>query len=85
MKRACVIGWPIEHSRSPLIHGYWLNAYGIDGAYTKEAVRPEDVQAFFASLSERGLAGCNVTVPHKAAAFAAAAALAIATVAQIFR
>ena len=73
MKRACVIGWPIEHSRSPLIHGYWLNAYGIDGAYTKEAVRPEDVQAFFASLSERGLAGCNVTVPHKAAAFAAAA------------
>ncbi len=73
MKRACVIGWPIEHSRSPPIHGYWLNAYGIDGVYTKEAVRPEDVQAFFASLSERGLAGCNVTVPHKAAAFAAAA------------
>ena len=37
MKRACVIGWPIEHSRSPLIHGYWLKQYGIDGAYTKEA------------------------------------------------
>lgn len=72
MKRACVIGWPIEHSRSPLIHGYWLQKYGIDGAYTKEAVRPEDVSAFFASLRGHGLSGCNVTVPHKEAAFAAA-------------
>ena len=43
MKRACVIGWPIEHSRSPLIHGYWLKQYGIAGTYTKEAVRPEDL------------------------------------------
>ncbi|MEO8422062.1 MAG: shikimate dehydrogenase, partial [Hyphomicrobium sp.] len=50
MKRACVIGWPIEHSRSPLIHGYWLKQYGIDGAYTKEAVRPEEVHAFLRSL-----------------------------------
>jgi shikimate dehydrogenase len=41
MKRACVIGWPVEHSRSPLIHNYWLKKYGIDGAYTKEAVPPE--------------------------------------------
>src|SRR5690606_28483066 len=57
---------------SPLIHGYWLNKYGIDGAYTKEAVRPEELQGFLGSLAERGLAGCNVTVPHKAAAFAAA-------------
>lgn len=72
MKRACVIGWPIAHSRSPLIHGYWLKRYGIDGAYTKEAVRPEDVDAFLSSLAERGFAGCNVTVPHKEAAFAAA-------------
>lgn len=72
MKRACVIGWPIEHSRSPLIHGYWLKKYGIAGSYTKEAVRPEDVGAFFASMAERGVAGCNVTVPHKEAAFAAA-------------
>ena len=72
MKRACVIGWPIEHSRSPLIHGYWLKKYGIEGSYTKEAVRPEDVGAFLGSLAERGFAGCNVTVPHKEAAFAAA-------------
>jgi shikimate dehydrogenase len=71
--KACVIGWPIEHSRSPMIHGYWLKAYGIDGSYTKEAVRPEDVDGFLRSLPERGLSGCNVTLPHKAAAFAAAA------------
>lgn len=72
MKRACVIGWPIEHSRSPLIHGTWLKTYGIDGSYTKEAVKPEDVQTFFASMEQNGWAGCNVTVPHKEAAFAAA-------------
>jgi shikimate dehydrogenase len=72
MKRACVIGWPIEHSRSPLIHGYWLRSYGIDGAYTKEAVRPEDVAGFLKSLAAHGFAGCNVTVPHKEIAFAAA-------------
>jgi shikimate dehydrogenase len=71
-KRACVIGWPIEHSRSPLIHGHWLKKYGIDGTYTKEAVRTQDVRAFLLSLSERGLQGCNVTVPHKEAALAAA-------------
>lgn len=72
MKRACVIGWPIEHSRSPLIHGYWLKTHGIDGSYTKVAVRPEDVKAFVRSLGEQGLSGCNVTVPHKEAVFAAA-------------
>jgi len=72
MTKACVIGWPIEHSRSPLIHGYWLKTYGIAGSYSKVAVRPEDVGAFLASLGERGFAGCNVTVPHKEAAFAAA-------------
>ena len=73
MKRACVIGWPIEHSRSPLIHGYWLKEYGIEGSYTKQAVKPEDVAAFLGSLAEQGFAGCNVTVPHKEVAFAAAA------------
>lgn len=72
MKRACVIGWPIEHSRSPLIHGYWLRKYGIEGAYTKQAVRPEEVAAFLRSLEEQGLSGCNVTVPHKETAYAIA-------------
>ena len=71
-KRACVIGWPIEQSRSPLIHGYWLKRYRIEGSYTKEAVKPEDVTAFLSTLAERGFTGCNVTVPHKEAAFGAA-------------
>lgn len=73
MKQACVIGWPITHSRSPLIHGYWLKKYGIDGRYTKHAVRSEDLQSFLNTLAAQGLVGCNVTVPHKEAAFNAAA------------
>jgi shikimate dehydrogenase len=72
MKRACVIGWPIEHSRSPLIHGYWLKKYGIDGAYMKEAVPPDAVTQFLRSLAQNGFVGCNVTVPHKEAAFVVA-------------
>lgn len=73
MKHACVIGWPIAHSRSPMIHGYWLERYGIAGTYTKRAVPPDEIEAFLAGLAERGLAGCNVTIPHKEAAFRAAA------------
>lgn len=72
-RHACVIGWPIAHSRSPLIHGYWLKRYRIEGSYTKEAVKPEELSLFLKSLAERGIAGCNVTVPHKEAAFMAAA------------
>jgi shikimate dehydrogenase len=72
MKRAGVIGWPIAHSRSPLIHGYWLQKYGIVGSYTKEAVPPEAVDRFLAGLAGRGWVGCNVTVPHKEAALRAA-------------
>lgn len=70
--RACVIGWPISHSRSPLIHRFWLKQYAIDGGYDKQAVRPEDLPEFLSSLAARGLSGCNVTVPHKQAAFALA-------------
>ena len=73
MIRACVIGWPISHSRSPLIHNYWLRQYGIEGTYTKEPVKPEDLEAFLHSFNARGLAGCNVTVPYKEAAFTLAA------------
>jgi shikimate dehydrogenase len=65
VKRACVIGWPVEHSRSPAIHRYWLDLYGIDGAYEMEAVRPEELADFLGSLGERGYAGANVTLPHK--------------------
>jgi shikimate dehydrogenase len=73
MRRACVIGWPIEHSRSPAIHRYWLKHYRIDGTYTKEAVPPDALETFLTSLAGKGFAGCNVTVPHKEAAFALAA------------
>lgn len=72
MIRAGVVGWPIEHSRSPLIHGYWLRKYGIAGSYERIAVEPAQAASFFASLGQRGLAGCNVTVPLKEIAFAAA-------------
>lgn len=69
MRRACVIGWPIEHSRSPAIHGYWLKRYGIEGSYTKRAVPPAEIERVLRSLSAEGFAGCNVTIPHKEAAF----------------
>jgi shikimate dehydrogenase len=68
MKRACVIGWPVEHSRSPLIHRYWLKQYGITGAYEKEAVAPEGLAGFLGALGSKGYAGANVTLPHKEAA-----------------
>jgi shikimate dehydrogenase len=73
MKRACVIGWPVAHSRSPLIHGHWLKHYGIEGAYERAPVAPDGVAAFLRDLPERGYVGANVTVPHKEAALAAAA------------
>jgi shikimate dehydrogenase len=72
VKRACVIGWPVAHSRSPVIHSYWLKLYGLDGAYEMEAVRPEDIEDFLHSLGERGYQGANVTLPYKEAALAAA-------------
>lgn len=70
-RKACVIGWPISHSRSPLIHGYWLRRYGIAGSYERIPVRPEELSGFFAGLIARGFVGCNVTLPHKEAAFRA--------------
>jgi shikimate dehydrogenase len=73
MTRAFVCGHPIAHSRSPDIHGYWLRKYGIAGSYEPIDVAPEDAAVFFATLRERGFAGGNVTIPHKEAAFAAAA------------
>lgn len=64
-KRACVIGWPIEHSLSPLIHEYWLRHYDISGRYDRRAIRPEELEAFLLGMTEEGLKGCNVTIPHK--------------------
>jgi shikimate dehydrogenase len=70
MIRAGVIGWPVSHSRSPLIHNYWLQRHGIDGRYDRYPVKPEDVGKFLRGMQENGFAGCNVTLPHKEVAFA---------------
>jgi len=69
---AGVIGWPVGHSLSPRLHGFWLRRYGIDGTYVPLAVRPDDFGAVLAALPKMGFAGANVTVPHKLAALAAA-------------
>ena len=69
-KAACVIGWPAGHSRSPLIHNYWIRQHGLDAEYRKEAVPPDQFPAFIGSLRARGYVGANVTLPHKEAALA---------------
>ena len=71
MKKACVIGWPIAHSRSPLIHNYWLKKYSIDAVYEKKAVEPANVVQFISNLVTSEFTGCNVTIPHKETAFQA--------------
>ncbi len=68
--RACVIGWPAGHSRSPIIHGFWLAQLGLAGAYERAAVPPEEFAHFIQGLAAAGFVGANVTVPHKEAAFA---------------
>jgi shikimate dehydrogenase len=67
---ACVIGWPVEHSRSPLIHNYWLKACGVPGEYRREAVPPDQFRDFLRSLAARGYVGANLIFPHKEAALA---------------
>lgn len=69
--RACVVGWPVGHSRSPLIHNYWIKQHKLAAEYGREEVAPEAVRDFFANLAVRGYVGCNVTLPHKEAALAA--------------
>src|SRR6195952_3589601 len=64
-RAACLIGWPAAHSRSPLIHHYWLRALGIEGGYSIEAVPPEGFAEFVLHLSRHGFVGANVTIPHK--------------------
>jgi shikimate dehydrogenase len=68
MKIACVIGQPVSHSRSPLIHRYWLNKHGVDGDYQRREIAPDDLPQFLRSLGHSDLIGCNVTLPHKEAA-----------------
>ncbi|MCB5174742.1 shikimate dehydrogenase [Microvirga lenta] len=68
MKKAFVVGHPIKHSRSPLIHGHWLKQYGIEGSYERIDVAPADFGEFLKTFPERGFVGGNVTIPHKEAA-----------------
>jgi shikimate dehydrogenase len=69
-RAACLIGWPAAHSRSPLIHHYWLRSLGIEGGYTIEAIPPEGFAEFVLHLSNHGFVGANVTLPHKERALA---------------
>lgn len=69
-KSVCVIGYPVKHSRSPLIHNYWIKQHGIDADYRIEEVMPQDLPAFLGNLRDHGYVGANVTVPHKQASMA---------------
>ena len=62
---AGVMGWPVAHSRSPLIHNYWLQKYGLSGSYVQLAVQPEQLTTALSGLAALGFKGCNVTIPHK--------------------
>ena len=69
-KAVCVIAWPAGHSRSPLIHNYWINQHKLDAEYRREAVPPDKFAAFVGNLRSNGYIGANITVPHKEAALA---------------
>jgi shikimate dehydrogenase len=71
-KLAGIIGWPVTHSLSPVLHGHWLAEYGIDGAMVPLAARVEDFSLVIDAIRRAGFAGVNVTVPHKESAFAIA-------------
>ena len=66
-KKVCVIAWPAGHSRSPLIHNYWIKQHKLDAEYTREAVPPEALTDFIKNMRANGFVGANVTVPHKEA------------------
>jgi shikimate dehydrogenase len=70
VKRAFVIGHPIAHSRSPLIHGHWIAQYGIEGSYEAIDVAPDALPAFFERLAAGEFVGGNVTIPHKERVYA---------------
>ena len=62
---AGVMGWPVMHSRSPKLHNYWFERYGLAGTYVPLAIRPEGLEAALRALPALGFAGCNLTIPHK--------------------
>ena len=62
---AGVMGWPVAHSRSPTIHNHWIRQYGLQGAYGLFSVQPDKLEDAIRGLPALGLAGCNITIPHK--------------------
>jgi len=62
---AGVMGWPVMHSRSPMIHNYWLKEHGLAGTYVPLAIQPDGLKAALRSLHPLGFSGVNVTIPHK--------------------
>jgi len=64
-KAVCIIAWPASHSRSPLIHNYWIKQHKLNAEYRHEAVPPDQIKEFVTHLREHGYIGGNVTVPHK--------------------
>lgn len=65
MKKAAVIGFPVKHSWSPIIHNYWIKEHGILGEYKKIEVHPSDLKSLVISKKEQGFSGLNITIPHK--------------------
>ena len=65
LRVACVMGWPVSHSRSPIIHKYWLQHHGLEGDYRHAAVEAKDFPDFVNNLEKNGFVGGNVTMPHK--------------------
>ena len=65
---AGVMGWPVAHSRSPLIHNHWIHQYKLNGAYGFFPVQPDQIETAIRGLGALGLAGCNITIPHKVSA-----------------
>ncbi|NKD88318.1 shikimate dehydrogenase [Haematospirillum sp. 15-248] len=66
-KLAGILGWPVSHSASPCLHGFWLDAYGVDGAFVPLPVHPDDLELVVRALPRMGFCGVNVTIPHKEA------------------
>jgi len=65
MKKSGVMGWPVAHSLSPALHGYWLKLHGVDGSYERMEVPPDNLGTALHALAAKGFAGCNLTIPHK--------------------
>ncbi len=72
-KAVCIMAWPAGHSRSPLIHNFWIKQHKLNAEYRREAVPPEKFKEFVTHLRENGYIGGNVTVPHKETALALSA------------